>query len=146
MDFEEYSYRLLSLHEFCGQAPKKIQQKRFQVLNNKMQMISVKKTQLAELNDKRFYFYNGIVSLPFGHYLLEDSGKLKEKFKSSIITEISKQKYDFLRVEVVAVRKCERLRSIFNQPPLYCLLDSVNLVKGQTCKSSREQILNATWK
>ena len=135
MDFEAYSSRLLSLHEFCGQGSKKIQQKRFQVLNNKMQMISVNKTQFAGLNDKRFYFYDGIVSLTFGHYLLEDSRKLKEKFKSSIITEISKQKYEFLRVEAVAVTKCERLRilrSIFSQPPLHYLLDSVNLVKGQT--------------
>ena len=38
MDFEAYSSRLLSLHEFNGQGPKKIQQKRFQVLNNKMQI------------------------------------------------------------------------------------------------------------
>ena len=81
--------------------------------------------------------------------MLEESRKLKEKFKSSIVTEISKQKYDFLRVEAVAVRQCERLRisrSIFSQPPLYYLLDSVNLVKGQAYKSTREQILNASWK
>ena len=81
--------------------------------------------------------------------MLEESKKLKEKFKSSIVTEISKQKYDFLRVEAVAVRQCERLqilRSIFSQPPLYYLLDSVNLVKGQAYKSTREQILNASWK
>ena len=104
-------------------------------------MTSVNKTQFAGLNDKRFYFYDRIVSL--------DSRKLKEKFNSSIITEISKQKYDFLRVEVTVVRKYERLRilrSIFSQSPLYYLLDSVNLVKGQTYKSTREQILNASWK
>ena len=114
-----------------------------------MQMTSVNKTQFVGLNDKRFYFYNRIVSLPFGHYLLEDSRKLKEKFTSSIITETSKQKCDFLRVEVTTVRKCERLRilrSIISQPPLYCLLVSVNLVKGQTYKSTREQILNVSWK
>ena len=114
-----------------------------------MQMISVKKTQFAGLNHKRFYFYDGIALLPFGHYFLEDSRKLKEKLKSSIITEISKQKYDFLRVEAVAVRKCKMLRilrSIFSQPLLYYLLDSVNLVKSQTYKSTRKQILNASWK
>ena len=61
MGFEAYSSRLLSLHEFCGQDPKQIQQKRFQVLNNKMQMTSVNKTQFTGLNDKRFYFYDGIV-------------------------------------------------------------------------------------
>ena len=67
MDFEAYSSRLLPLHKFCGQGPKRIQQKRFQVLNNKMQMVSVNKTQFAGLNDERFYFYDGIVSLPFSN-------------------------------------------------------------------------------
>ena len=82
MDFEVYSCRLLPLHEFYGQGPKQILQKRFHVLNNKTQMVSVNKTHFAGLNDKRFYFHYGIVSLTFGHYLLEDSRKLKEKFKS----------------------------------------------------------------
>ena len=43
-DFEAYSSRLLPLREFCGQGPKKIQQKRFQVLNDKMQIVSINKT------------------------------------------------------------------------------------------------------
>ena len=43
-DFERYSSRLLPLREFCGQGPKKVQQKRFQVLNDKMQIVSVNKT------------------------------------------------------------------------------------------------------
>ena len=54
MDFEAYSSRLLPLHEFCGQRPKETQQKRFQVLNKKLQMVSVNKPQFARLNDKRF--------------------------------------------------------------------------------------------
>ena len=35
-----------------------------------MQMVCVNKTQLARLNDKGFYFDDGIVSLPFEHFLL----------------------------------------------------------------------------
>ena len=82
MDFEAYSCRLASLHEFCDkQKTNKIKQKRFQIINSGMRMVSVNKTQFAGLNDKRFYFQDGIVSLPFGHYLLEDSRKEKEKFK-----------------------------------------------------------------
>ena len=34
-----------------------------------MQMKSVKKSQFAGSNDKRFYFHDGVVSLPFGHFL-----------------------------------------------------------------------------
>ena len=33
-------------------------------------MVSVNKTQFVGLNDKRFYFQDGIISLPFGHFLL----------------------------------------------------------------------------
>ena len=76
MDFEAYSQRLFPLHQFCDkQKPKKIKQKIFQIINFGMQMVFVNKTQFAGLNDKRFSFHNGIVSLPYGHYLLEDARK-----------------------------------------------------------------------
>ena len=59
MDFEAYSERLATAHEYCFESkPKTIEQKRFQIL-------SVKKTQFAGLNNKRFYFLSGIASLPF---------------------------------------------------------------------------------
>ena len=35
-----------------------------------MQLKSAKKTQFVGLNDKGFFFNDGIVSLPFGHFLL----------------------------------------------------------------------------
>ena len=46
MDFEVYSERLATLHEYCfdrDHKPKKVEQKRFQVVNESMQMKSVKK-------------------------------------------------------------------------------------------------------
>ena len=150
MDFEAYSSRLASLHEFCDkQKTNKIKQKRFQIINSGMRMVSVNKTQFAGLNDKRFYFHDGIVSLPVRHYLLEDSKKEKEKFKSKIQKEIMTQKYNFLKSESLAAQKCERLRilrSIFRHPLLYYLLDSTCLMKGQSYKSTRERILNSSWK
>ena len=48
-----------------------IEQKRLQVVNESMQMKSVSKVQFGQLNDKRFYFSNGIISLPYGHPYLE---------------------------------------------------------------------------
>ena len=69
IDFEAHSERLATLHEYCFESkPKKIEQKRFQIISDSIQMKSVKKTQFAGLNDKRFYFHDGIVSLPFGHF------------------------------------------------------------------------------
>ena len=37
-----------------------------------MQITSDSKVQFGQLNDKRFYFYNGIMSLPYGHPYLEN--------------------------------------------------------------------------
>ena len=75
MDFEAYSERLATLHKYCFESkPKKIEQKRFQIINDSMQMKS------AGLNDKRFYFHDGIVSLPFGNFLLN---KVREEKKKS---------------------------------------------------------------
>ena len=85
MNFEVYSQQMCSLHEYCSnQKPKKkkkpIKQKRFQIIRSNIQMVSVNKTQFAGLNnkrfyfhgskDKQFYFHDGIVLLPFGHFLL----------------------------------------------------------------------------
>ena len=36
------------------------------------------KSKFSQLNDKRFYFPNAIVSLPFGHDALKDLDELKK--------------------------------------------------------------------
>ena len=57
MDFQAYSSRLSFLHEFCDkQKQNKMKQKRFQVVNNSMQMVSVSKTQFAGLTLIRLEF------------------------------------------------------------------------------------------
>ena len=83
MNFEAYSERLATLHEY--NIPKKnlkIEQKRFQIVNESMKMKPVRKTQFAGLNDKRYYLHDGIVSLPFGNFLLENVRKEKEKYRT----------------------------------------------------------------
>ena len=85
MDFNSYSSRLSDLIEyydqFCRPSPKKTEQKRFQVINESMQMNSVSKVQFGQLNDKRFYFCDGIVSIPYSHPLLENLRKKKLKYR-----------------------------------------------------------------
>ena len=91
-----------------------------------MQMTCVNKTQFAGLSDKRFYFHDDIVSLPFGHFLLNKVREKKEKYRTEIQYEMQDKKYVFLKEEATAVRQCERLRilrSIFSQPTLLYLLD-----------------------
>ena len=86
MDFDSYSACLSDLTEYYGEfvkpTPKKIEQKRFQVINESMQMKSVRKVQFGQLNDKRFYFCDGIVSLPFDHPYLEYLRKNKLKYRN----------------------------------------------------------------
>ena len=75
MDFDSYSARLADLNEFSKEyikKPKKIEQKSFQIINGSMQIKSDNKVQFGQLNDKRFYFSNGIISLPCGHPYLEN--------------------------------------------------------------------------
>ena len=43
-------------------------------------MNSVSKVQFGQLNDKRFYFCDGIVAIPYGHPLLENLRKKKSKY------------------------------------------------------------------
>ena len=68
MDFDSYSNRLSDLTEYSNEFlynPSKveqIEQRRFEFKNDSMQMKSVSKVQFGQLNDKRFYFSNGIIS------------------------------------------------------------------------------------
>ena len=57
MDFDSYSERLADLNEFSKdffKRPTKIEQKRFQIINESMQMKSVIQVQFGQLNHKRF--------------------------------------------------------------------------------------------
>ena len=141
MDFEAYSARILPKEEF--NADQKIIQKRFQIKSNAMQMIAVNKVRFASLNEKRFYIMDGILSLPFGHFLLKKARDLKEKYRLTINKDIEDQVYNFIWAEAEALHKCKRLGvlyQIFKQPPIYYLLNSTSIVKGSTFKSTKEQI------
>ena len=45
-------------------------------------MKSVSKVQFGQLNNKRFYFSNGLISLPCEHLYLDDLRKEKHKYRS----------------------------------------------------------------
>ena len=98
MDFDSYSNRLSDLTEYFNEflttddKVEKIVEKRFQVINEFMQMKSVSKIQFGQLNDKGFYFSNGIVSLPYGHPSLEKLRKEKHKYRD--VHEVIQTKKD----------------------------------------------------
>ena len=123
MDFDSYSERLADLNEFLKEflkKHKKIEQKRFQIINESMQMKSVSKVQFWQLNDKRFYFSNSLISLPFGHPYLEELRKEKHKYRS-IHKIIREKKYNFLKEKSKVLKKIPRLnvlKQIFSQNPM----------------------------
>ena len=148
MNFESYAMRINTLRESDDKKEeKKIVQKRLQVKNTNTTMTSVNKVQFARLNDKRYYFSDGIVSLPFGHPTLN---KVREYKKSlpKIHTVIQKEKNEILKRENEVVNNNERLRilrSIFSQPITYYNLKtnkrlSVNKFDYTT---TRDYILNS---
>ena len=101
MNFEAYCGRLVNLYEYCDKffrKPKKIEQKRFQIINESMQMKGVSSIQFGQLNDKRFYFCNGIISLPYGHPALENIRQEKHKYRV-IHKVIQDKKWGFLKEE-----------------------------------------------
>ena len=91
MNFEAYAARIMSLDELIHPKPKKITQNRFQIKNAEMRMQCISKTQFAGLNDKFFFFYDDIVSLPFGYSFPEDLGKKNGK-KNHIHRSIQEKK------------------------------------------------------
>ena len=116
-----------------------------------MTMTSVNKVKFASLNDKRYYFPDGIVSLPFGHSSLNAVREYKKSF-SKIHTVIAKEKNEILKLENVVANDNERLRilrSIFSQPISYFTLKTNRRFLEPNKKfdytTTRQYILNSHW-
>lgn len=79
------------------------------------------------MKEKRFYFFDRIVSLPFGHYMLEEVRHQKKESTESHSPDYLGKKNDLLKAEALAVCQCKRLRmlrSILAQSTILHKLDS----------------------
>ena len=97
-------------------------------------MEGVSKVQVGKLNNKRFYFSNGIISLPYGHPPLENIRTEKQKNRL-IHKKIQENKYEYLKEESKVLNDSQRLnilKQIFNQSPMLYKLDSkiISVTKG----------------
>ena len=152
MDFQRYADRIKDLRlDLKTDTPQeKVVQKRLQVKNTEMIMTSSNKVKFAQINDKRYYFSDGIVSLPFGHPLLDNIRKYKRSFKD-IKSVIEEEKEKFLKDENEAVNLNERLRilrSIYSQPFKYYTLKTNRpfiSTKQNIITSTKKYILNSHW-
>ena len=113
-------------------------------------MTSVGKVKFARLNDKRYYFPDGIVSFPFGHPFLEELREYKKSL-TEIHKSIEKEKNKLLKYENEVVNSHQRLRilrSIYSEPINYYTLKTNRpyiSVKNNNYITTKQFILNTHW-
>ena len=113
-----------------------------------MEMNTISKVQFGILDDKRFYFCDGIVSLPYVHPLLENLRKEKLKYRNTHSVIQTKKKFLQEKSSKV-VKKISRLdiiRQIYNQVSLLYELNSDTNFITLSWKSTKEYIKNGSWK
>ena len=82
MDYEHYPKRIKSLKNFeTFEQPKNEYKQVMRLAFKKGDMVTknIVKTNFSQLNDKRFYFPNSIISLPFGHPFLKQLDEFKNE-------------------------------------------------------------------
>lgn len=110
-----------------------------------MKTTSIKKCQVAGLNDKRYYFSDGTVYFLFGHLHLEEIRKYQKDAKDKMQKVIKKTN---LKCSEMKLRR--NLMSILLQPFTYYKLDFNNrLSSSQFNKlnfiNTKDNILNSHW-
>ena len=111
-------------------------------------MKSVSKVQFGQLNDKRFYFSNGIISLPYGHPYLEKLKKEKHEYRD-IHKVIQRKKDNFLKEESKVIENIPRLnilKHIFGQILILHELNLNTKFISSGRKTAKELIKNGSWK
>ena len=80
--FENFTNRITSLVNFSPYKKAPLDSKqvsRFSVFGSEMVKVTVTKYKFSQLNDKRFYFPDRIVSLPLPHPILAEIDDFKQK-------------------------------------------------------------------
>ena len=98
MKFEDYAERINSIREIetFAQLPKEKQkQNRFTIKNNQMILEEIEKSKFAQINNKRYYFSDRILSLPFSLPFLKEivNFKTKKKKNGGVFTTGKAQTY-----------------------------------------------------
>ena len=70
---------------------------------------TVTKSRFSQLNDKRFYFPDGVISLPFGHSLLKEIDKFKQEKGQKIEKYFWEEKENLFNLENKALKEHPRL-------------------------------------
>ena len=101
MEFEDYAKRISLIREIetFVQLPKEKHKKNtFTIKNNEMVLEKIEKSKFAQINDKRYYFSDGIVCLPFSHPFLKEIVNFKREKKQTIEVFSQKEKHKFIQM------------------------------------------------
>ena len=129
MDYENYAERIKPLIHFETYKKPKADIKdvvRISVKKGEMTTHKIKKSKFSQLNDKRFYFPNTIVSLPFGHLALREIDEYKRGKGRRIEKYFWTEKKKLLELEKSALKNTPRvnfLNNILEQIPKIAHVD-----------------------
>ena len=159
MDYENYGKRIKPLIDFETYKKPKADIKdveRISVKKGEMTTHKIKKSKFSQLNDKRFYFPNAIVSLPFGHLVLCEIDKYKKDKGRRIEKYFWTEKEKLLELEKSALKNTLRtnfLNNILEQVPKIVNVASTKfdrntkfLYKQELQQNILDFILGAEWK
>ena len=153
MDYENFAERIEPLFHFHTYVKPKADTKsvvRISVKKGEMTTYRITKSKFSQFNDKRFYFPNAIISLPFCHQVLEEIDQYKKNQGQRIEKYFLQEKEHLSELEKAALKKCPRLDFLDN-----ILLQSFKVVNNDNVNkylyNDQEQsvldfILNAVWK
>ena len=117
MDYENYAERIKPIIDFKTYQKPKADIKsvaRISVKKGEMTTFLIKKNKFSQLNDKRSYFPNAIISLPFGHLTLNKIDEYKKDKGRKIEKYFWKEKETLLELEKEALKNNERLNVLDN--------------------------------
>ena len=159
MDYENYAERIKPLVDFKTYKKPKADIKevvRISVKKGEMTTHKIKKSKFSQLNDKRFYFPNAIVSLPFGHLSLHKIDEYKKNKGRRIEKYFWTEKEKLLELEKSALKNSLRidfLNNILEQVPkivnIECSKFDRNtkfLYREELHQNILDFILGAEWK
>ena len=112
LGFENFSQIIKSLNNFdtFEKPPADFKEvSRFTVRAAEMRKETVVKSKLSQVNDKRFYFLDGILSLPFHHPNLKELNEFKEKKGQKIEKYFWNEKEKLLEIEKETLKNNPRL-------------------------------------
>ena len=125
---------------------------RFTIKKGEMVTTSVMKIKFSQLNGKRFYFPNGVLSLPYGHPSLRETNDFKKEKGQKIEDYFWEEKENLLKMEKRALKNTSRLdilNQILNQEPKIVNLNAKDnfsaLYPTKIKENIQNIVLSAEW-